>query len=103
MVLSMARTLTYKPVYVDWKTVTGTTVPGRCYSVAELLLRTVRNQPLPVMNIYQEKDDGKNSPQDIDAAIEAAENHPFFDRDADEIEASNFIDSVNAKENEKVD
>jgi len=99
----MARTLIYKPVYTDWKTVTGTTVPGRCYSIAELLLRTVRNQPLPVMNIYQEKDDGKNSPKDIDAAIEAAENHPFFERDADEIEASSYIDSVNENVNENQD
>lgn len=88
------RTLKFTPNYEDWSQVTGTTVPGRAYSISELLMRTVRNQPLPIMNTYQEHDDGRNSDEDIDKDIDAAANHPFVERDSDEIEAFNYLAST---------
>lgn len=89
------RTLKHKPNYVDWSSVPGNTVPGRCYSISELLMRTVRNQPLPVMNIYQEKDDGRNSDKDIDEDIVKASAHPRFDSDFDEADASMYLTKDN--------
>lgn len=96
MALNM-RTLKHHPIYTDWSRVTGTTVPGRAYSISELLMRTVRNQPLPIMNTYQEHDDGRNSDEDIDKDMLAASQHPFFGRDSDEIEAFEYLANIQHK------
>lgn len=83
----------FQPSYTDFAGTVSNTVPGRCYSVAELLARTIRNQPLPLMNTYTEKDDGRNSDKEIDEDMVKAEKHPFFERDSDEIEAFDHLQS----------
>lgn len=42
----------HTPSYVDYTDEVIVTVPGRYYSIAELLRRVVRNQPIPVLTNY---------------------------------------------------
>lgn len=72
--------------YASYKDVISNTVPGRCYSIAELLQRVLRGQPLPQVGVYDEE---KEIPSDsqINAQIDAVASHPMSDKDADEIEA----------------
>lgn len=52
------------PHHVDYSSVEVIAVPGRYYSVAELLRRVVRNQPIPLMTQYP--DTGKEYKKDGD-------------------------------------
>lgn len=82
------------PYHFDYSDVHVQTVPGRYYSVAELLRRVVRNQPIPLMTSYP--DTGKEYPKegeqygsdkDVLKDIDNAETNPLFDPfpDRDEI------------------
>lgn len=72
--------------YNSFRGVVGNAVPGRCYSIAELLQRVLRGQPLPQVGTYEEE---KKTPSDsqIVAQIQAEMDYPMSDKDADEIEA----------------
>ena len=50
------------PHYVDYTDVAVETVPGLSYSIAELLQRVVRNQPIPMMVTHD--DSGLDDPVD---------------------------------------
>lgn len=78
------KTITHK--YMSFRDVVGNAVPGRCYSIAELLQRVLRGQPLPQVGTYEEE---KKIPSDaqINAQIDAEMSYPMSDKDADEIEA----------------
>lgn len=73
------------------------TVPGRCYSIQELLSRVMRGQPLPMIP-PQYEETHPLSEDEIEQSMELFENHPMFDRDADIIEASNYVQMINSKE-----
>lgn len=78
------KTITHK--YMSFRDVVSNAIPGRCYSIAELLQRVLRGQPLPQVGTYEEE---KKIPSDkqIDAQIDAEMSFPMNDKDADEIEA----------------
>lgn len=79
--------------YSNYRHVISNAVPNRCYSIAELLQRVLRGQPLPQVGTYEEE---KKIPSDsqINAQIDAEMNNPMSDRDSDEIEAYNTKSSI---------
>lgn len=81
------RTLKHCPVYQDWSGVPIETIPGRCYSIAELLARTVRGERLPGFSQERVFEDPrhpeKNDDETINAAIDEFERNPLSDRSLD--------------------
>lgn len=89
------RKVVYK--YSHYRGTVSNTVPGRCYSIQELLNRVLRGQPLPMVPPQMEST-REVSDEEIDHALDNMESHPFYDRDADIIEAKNALESINEKE-----
>lgn len=93
-----------KPYYhfQNYKNVVSNTVPGRCYSIGELLQRVLRGQPLPMVGKYEEdKDPIPESDEAIELdtevqmrSINKAEKAPDVDRDFDIIEASETKENI---------
>lgn len=82
--------------YTDFSQVESNTRPGLAYSVAELLRRVQRGEPLPLMKgNFGEGEDIAD--RDLDGAMDSFERHPLHDASSDEIEAWNFIKDVDER------
>lgn len=81
------RTLKHKPIYLDWSEVPVETIPGRCYSIGELLARTVRGERLPGFaqeRVFEDpRHPEKNDDETIYAALDELERNPLSDRSMD--------------------
>lgn len=92
----------------DWKNVEGTCVPGRSYSIQELLARTVRGERLPGLdsaNFYdnspvvdwRDKNSRKKAMKEIEGEMTKSESHPFFENDSDMVEAGAYVHEIDDK------
>lgn len=99
----------HKPNYVDFSGIVSNTIPGRCYSIAELLSRVVRGERLPgIDQSYNEVDrspvvdwsDPKQRKDEfakIDKEFDSSAQNPLFERDSDIIEAKSYVEEIDAK------
>lgn len=85
--------------YYDYSQVELITVPGRYYSLAELLTRVVRNQPIPMLNSYSDsgheygKLENGNGYGETDQVIEDMDQdfrHPFNDPEFEPEDAARY-------------
>lgn len=97
----------HKPNYVNFSGMVSNTIPGRCYSIRELLARVVRGERLPGLDSANEVD---NSPvvdwdnpdvaqkeyESIEKEFSRNEANPAFYGDFDEADASQYIQEQNA-------
>lgn len=84
------------PNHTDYTSVEILTEPNRSYSIAELLARVVRNQPLPQLTHYS--DDG------LEDAPEGKEGHLTDDQvieDMDKPRLDPFLEADDAAEHSK--
>lgn len=84
---------TYK--YQSYQGVISNTVPGRCYSIGELLQRVLRGQPLPQVGAYEE-DRRSYTDSEIEKAMDEDIKNPLFEADADIIEAANAAEAIDS-------
>lgn len=96
------------PHYVDYSKVDIQTQSGLSYSIAQLLARVVRNQPIPMM--VEHDDSGLDDPvdprthkhvrtdQEIDDHIDQVLSDPMYDPDLDLVLASEAIQEISIKE-----
>lgn len=93
------RHLRYTPHYMDYSRVPVSTIPGRSYSIAELLSRTVRGERLP--GIYDAFEDSRHPAKDDDATVNASidsfEMSPASDRSIDIADAWHIKDVIDEK------
>lgn len=82
---------TYK--YQSYEGVVSNTVPGRCYSIGELLQRVLRGQPLPQVGAYEE-DRRSYTDSEIETQMDADINNPLFEQDSDIIEAADAAEAI---------
>lgn len=101
-------TLKRTPKYEDFSQVVSNTVPGRCYSIAELLRRVARGERLPGLDSSNQFDNSpivdwenpvvaKQEFAKIEKDFDSTAQNPLFDRDSDIIEAKTFVDEIDAK------
>lgn len=96
------------PRYVDYRSVEIQTQSGLSYSIAQLLARVVRNQPIPMM--AEHDDSGLDDPvdprtkkhvrtdQEIDDHIDQQLADPMNDPDLDLVSASEAIQDITIHE-----
>lgn len=82
---------TYK--YQSYEGVVSNTVPGRCYSIGELLQRVLRGQPLPQVGAYEE-DRKSYTDSEIELQMDEDIKHPLIDNDSDIIEAADAAEAI---------
>lgn len=82
---------TYK--YQSYEGVVSNTVPGRCYSIGELLQRVLRGQPLPQVGAYEE-DRRSYTDSEIETQMDKDINNPLFEQDSDIIEAAAAAEAI---------
>lgn len=82
---------TYK--YQSYESVVSNTVPGRCYSIGELLQRVLRGQPLPQVGAYEE-DRRSYTDSEIETQMDKDIKNPLFEKDSDIIEAADAAEAI---------
>lgn len=89
------------PKHDDYTSVMVMTVPGRSYSIAELLQRVYRGQPLPMLRQYD--DSGEENPdptneadpariKKIEDQMDSYMNNPANDPDLEISDVKQFLD-----------
>lgn len=98
------------PVHTSYQGVEVQTVPGLSYSIAELLSRVIRNQPIPMLNVHD--DSGLEDPvdpvhqkhvlsdKDVDEHIEKELSNPMNNPDLDLVMAAETIQDIDQKANQ---
>lgn len=84
---------TYK--YQSYHGVVSNTVPGRCYSIGELLQRVLRGQPLPQVGAYEE-DRRSYTDSEIEQVMDEDIKNPLFEPDSDIIEAAEAAETIDS-------
>lgn len=79
--------------YQSYDGVVSNTVPGRCYSIGELLQRVLRGQPLPQVGAYEE-DRRSLTDDEIELQMDEDIKHPLIDKDSDIIEAADAAEAI---------
>lgn len=94
--------LRHIPSYVDYSQIDSNTRPGLCYSIAELLMRVQRGEPLPPGIGFRDEGLDSDEDSDIDNQMDSAERHPFFDNaNRDPIDAQSYVDYIRDKEDQR--
>ena len=87
------KTITHK--YVDFSGIVSNTIPGRCYSIGELLQRVMRGQPLPQVGAYEE-DRGPDDDENVEKRMQIDMLNPSFEPDMDIIEAKDAVELLSS-------
>lgn len=98
------RKLVYRPTYQDWSAVPIQTIPGRCYSIAELLSRTVRGERLPSIggSVFEDpRHPEKDDDETVNQACADYENSPGNDGNFDFADAWHVKDVIDEKMSQK--